>query len=57
MSKTNDNQDLEGVMGYCANALKTIGKTDFEVEGVSICAHQWNTSNARKHNTAGMLHA
>ena len=52
-----EKQDLEGVMVYCANVLKTIGKTDFEGEGVARCAHQWNTANICKHNTAGMLHA
>ena len=45
------------MIGYCANELKTIGKAEFEVEGVSTCAHQWNTTNIRKQKTAGMLHA
>ena len=57
MSKNIEKQDLEGVMVYIANALKNIGKTDFEGEGVATCAHQWNTANICKHNTAGMLHA
>ena len=57
MSKTIEKQDLEEVMVYCANALKTIGKTEFEGEGVATCAHQWNTANICKQNTAGMLHA
>ena len=57
MSKTIEKQDLEEVMVYCANALKTIGKTEFEGEGVATCAHQWNTDNICTHNTAGMLHA
>ena len=33
MSKTIDKKGLKGEMGYHTNALKTIGKTDFEGEG------------------------
>ena len=56
MSKTIEKQDLEGVMVYIVNALKNIGKTDFEGEGVRTYAHQWTKANIFKHNTEGMLH-
>ena len=50
MSKTIEKHDLEGVMVYIANALKSIGKTDFEGERVATCAHQWNTANICKND-------
>ena len=31
-------------MGYRANAIKTIGKTDFKGEGVATCAQKWKKS-------------
>ena len=57
MSKIIDNQGLEGGMGYCSNASKTIGKTDFDKEGVATCSQQWNTSYIHKCNPEGRLHA
>ena len=56
MSKTNEKKGFEGGMGYCVNALKTIGNTDFEGEEVANCANQWKTANICKRKTSRMLH-
>ena len=56
MSKTNEKKGFEGGMGYCVNALKTIGNTDFEGEALAHCANPRKTANICKRKTAGMLH-
>ena len=54
---TIDKQGLEGGMGFRANALKIIGKTDFEGGRIATCAHKRKTPNILKCKISGMLHA
>ena len=57
VSKTIVKQGLEGCLGYHANVLMTIGKTDYEEGGVATCTKQCKTADICKRNPAGRLKA